>query len=221
MIRWQSLIWTSSDFLTPTSLELKLKREIQFLHPRHWNVSHYFLDGDHTGVPHPMEQYPPELKPPCWDPNESGIADKHWHGRIPIQEQTPPVQSRHTEHCILLRYPMSRAVQQTTGMKACFLQESYQTRSIGNTACFYWDPMSREYNKHWHRKRSENRPGKGIHFVSTLVTLEHIQCILIYVYFFMPVHVFLYRSSKSLDFCPTFTQTRRCTPLNCWTILVE
>ena len=37
--------------------------------------------------------------------------------------------------------------------------------------------------------------------------------------FFHASRVFLYRYSKSLDFCPTFTQTRRCTPQNCWTIL--
>ena len=52
--------------------------------------------------------------------------------------------------------------------------------------------MSQEYNKHWYSKRSENRPGKGIHLVCTLVTLEHIQCILSYVNFFMlTVTVFL------------------------------
>ena len=60
--------------------------------------------------------------------------------------------------------------------------------------------MSQEYNKHWHRKRSENRPGKGIHFVSTLVTLEHIQCILIYVYFFMQVVFFFTDPPSRLTF---------------------
>ena len=62
--------------------------------------------------------------------------------------------------------------------------------------------MSQEYNKHWVRKHSENRPGKGIQFVSTLVTLEHIQCILSHLNFFTPT-VFLLKDPPSLS---TFVQ---------------
>ena len=62
-----------------------------------------------------------------------------------------------------------------------------------------------EYSKHWHRKHSENRPGKGINFFfyfSHFGTHSLIQCILSYVYFFMPI-IFLLTDPPSRS---TFVQ---------------